>query len=225
MPMASLYAWNPHLDDRKADHKTIALLLSPFAGTDDIAPDRALSAEILSCLQLERQPVAWQVEPIRTSYFAAPDATGSERWRRVWSMTIEFDHGIEKVPELQREYFELTAGGAYVPGGSITPADTPYWVICDFQDAGSTNAATTAIRKHQPSAPLITVNLNDQFIQLQIDLGVSPPKGFATALDWATAAEQICRDHGGIPNNDEREEQWAVVFNEDGLAFDDDAGE
>jgi hypothetical protein len=36
-------------------------------------------------------------------------------------------------------------------------------------------------------------------------------------MNWAVAAEQICRDHGGIPNNDEREDEWDVVFHEDGL--------
>jgi hypothetical protein len=169
MPIASLYAWNPHLDPRKPDHKAIELLLTPFAGTEDIAPERALAEEILACLHLVRHPVAWHVQPIRTSYFSSRDATGSERWCLGWSMTIELDHGIEKVPTM--------------------------------------------------------LNLNNQFIQLQIDLGTDPPRGFATAMDWAVAAEQFCRDHGGIPNNDEREDEWDVVFNEDGIACGDAAEE
>jgi len=210
----TLYLWNPNLE---REGKELSFLLSPFGATNDIVQGRGLAQHVLDRLGISGQPVSWKVYPICTSYFAAGGSEGPEHWRLVWSMVIELDHRLEQVPALRHDYLEISEGGTFVPGARGPCADVPYWVVCDFDDEATALAAGNSIRQHQGDTRMVTVNLNDQFTQLQADLGTRPPHGFQTMEAWALAAEQLCRDHGGIPNNDEREDEWDVVFHDGGI--------
>jgi hypothetical protein len=211
----TLYAWNARLDPADASRHTVACTLTPLAATNTADPTRRTCEEVLEALRIARAPVRWTTTPFRTSYYSAPDATADERWRVVWTLSMELDGPVDEVPRQQYEYFEVVEGGAYATDPPEAKRELDVRVIADFQDAEDAGRAAEAVRAVESEAGIRTYDLAGQFTQLEVSLGPAPPAALAVPFARGERVERICRDHGGIPNSTEREDTWDIVFDED----------
>ncbi|MDQ6867407.1 MAG: hypothetical protein M3178_02990 [Pseudomonadota bacterium] len=211
----TLYVCNPRLDPEDRTRRTLVFTLTPLGVTNTVSPDRKMCDEVLGTLRIKRVPLQWSCIPFRTSYYSAPSASGADRWRVVWAMSIEVDQPIAEVPRRRYEFFE-TSGGGYSAAPVEETMDLEYRGIADFQRAAEAESARVEIQQVNPKASPWSHDLGGQFTQLVVGLGWFGPNMFAGPFEPGERVEGIIRKHGGIPNKTEREDTWDIVFNEDG---------
>lgn len=212
----SLYVWNPRFSKGTNTNRSIQFTLTPFAGTNALLLDRKTCIQILSALQIDALPLKWTYTPFRTSYYSGFEVS-SKRWRIVWEMNMEIDRSIVQIPQLRNEFFEISEGGSYSNDSDEEKMELECLVIGDFQEICDVERVCIEIQRLKLDINWWVFNLSDQFIQLNLNLGLFGSKFFTQSFELGERIEHIIRKHNGIPNNTEREDTWDIVFNEDGV--------
>jgi len=124
-----------------------------------------------------------------------------DRWKLNWRVTVETTAAIEK-SMVFNEGYETNAFSVSEPYPDS--GNTHAFILADFKERSSLDKLIKKIKSSNKKIKLEHFLVENEFWQLQVDLGIKEICYFSKNNTDADIIENLCRAHGGWPTFEER---------------------